>query len=273
MSALHDRFDEAVSGTADHRVRALLIGHRLNLRALDRVEPLAISPLTMEVGARGRAMLFRFGAVVFFNVSALDEAAFLQGLEPFVVDRLELPETESLDVRVEPRAREGFDRDILVLPEASLERWMIIADVLAKSVLLADYEQNLALTFDRVEPLADSLQRRGHARQPARELLKHIGGTLQIQHRMVGRAAVGEKPEILWEHPELERLFHRLETEYEIKERQLALERKLDLIGTTAHTLLDLLQNKRSLRVEWYIVLLIVAEIVLTLYELFIHGA
>ena len=37
-------------------------------------------------------------------------------------------------------------------------------------------------------------------------------------------------------------------------------------------TLLDLLQNRRSLRVEWYIVILIVVEIVLTLYELFVRA-
>ena len=31
------------------------------------------------------------------------------------------------------------------------------------------------------------------------------------------------------------------------------------------------LQTQRSLRVEWYIVILIVVEILLTLYELFLH--
>lgn len=80
---------------------------------------------------------------------------------------------------------------------------------------------------------------------------------------------MGEKPDVLWDHPELERLWHRLENEYEIAERQLALERKLDLIGGTAETLLGLIQDRRTLRVEWYIVILIVVEIVLTLYELF----
>jgi len=48
----------------------------------------------------------------------------------------------------------------------------------------------------------------------------------------------------------------------------LALERKLDLISRTAETLLGLLQDKRTLRVEWYIVILIVVEIVLYVYEL-----
>ena len=61
----------------------------------------------------------------------------------------------------------------------------------------------------------------------------------------------------------------RLEDEYELRERHVALERKLDLISRTAETLLDLMQHKRSLRVEWYIVILIVIEILLTLYEIY----
>ena len=66
-------------------------------------------------------------------------------------------------------------------------------------------------------------------------------------------------------------VLERLAQEYEIHDRQLALERKLRLISDTAQTLLDMLQTQRTLRVEWYIVILIVVEIVLTLYELFLH--
>ena len=89
---------------------------------------------------------------------------------------------------------------------------------------------------------------------------------------MVGRVEVGEKPDVLWERPGLNRLFTRLEDEYELQERRTALERKLDLIARTVETLVDLLQNKRALRVEWYIVALIVFEIILTLYQLLFIG-
>ncbi len=67
-------------------------------------------------------------------------------------------------------------------------------------------------------------------------------------------------------------MFARLEDEYELQERRLALERKLDLISHTVETLVDLLQNKRALRVEWYIVALILFEILLTLYQLLFLG-
>jgi hypothetical protein len=89
-----------------------------------------------------------------------------------------------------------------------------------------------------------------------------------MQHKTVGRVETGEKPELLWEHPELERLYMRLADEYELRDRDRALDRKLDIVARTVETLLGLVQTRSSLRVEWYIVLLIVAELLLTTYPL-----
>ncbi len=103
-------------------------------------------------------------------------------------------------------------------------------------------------------------------------MLRHIGEVLTNQHNMVGRVEVSEKPDLLWYSPELERLYAYLEDEFEIRERHRALERKLDLIARTAQTMLNLVQTKRSLRVEWYIVILIVVEILLSVYQLFLKN-
>ena len=77
---------------------------------------------------------------------------------------------------------------------------------------------------------------------------------------------------MLWEHPELERLYARLEDEYELAERGLALERKLALINDTVGAVLDLIQDQRSLRLEWYIIGLIGLELLLSLYGLVFGG-
>jgi len=84
---------------------------------------------------------------------------------------------------------------------------------------------------------------------------------------MMGWVEVSEKPELLWDHPEHERLYLRLEDEYELSERHAALDRKLSLLSRTAQTVLSILQDKRTLRVEWYITILIVIEIFITLGE------
>ena len=86
---------------------------------------------------------------------------------------------------------------------------------------------------------------------------------------MVARVEVSDRPELLWEHPELEQLYLRLEDEFEIEERAASLDRKLELISRTVETILDLVQKERSVRVEWYIVGLIVFEVVISLYDLF----
>jgi uncharacterized Rmd1/YagE family protein len=252
------------------QARALLVGERLDLRAFEKTQRLATSPLTIRAGESGYAVLFRYGAVVLYGLSPLEEIGFMEQLAPLVQNPFEEPETEQVAIVITP-GEEGISDEAVVLAELSVERLQAVADILAKSVVLAHSEQDVDRVFERIEPLASGLRSRGKGHRQSRELLNYIGGALLTQHRTVGRAAIVEKPELLWEHPELDRLYHRLSHEYELHERQRALEGKLELIANTAQTLLDLLQNRRSLRVEWYIVILIVVEILLTLYEMFLR--
>jgi uncharacterized Rmd1/YagE family protein len=85
---------------------------------------------------------------------------------------------------------------------------------------------------------------------------------------MVGRVQPSEKPDVLWERADLEVLNVRVADELEIRDRNVVLERKLDLIARSTQILLDLLQDRRTLRVEWYVVALILFEIVLSLFQM-----
>lgn len=251
------------------RVRALFVGQRIELRAFEQTQRLAVSPLMVTAGATGCAALFRYGVVVLFGLSSVEEVAFLSGLKPLISEAFEQTESEELDIVLNSEKNEGIDQSSIILHQFSIERLQLVAVVLAKSVVLAHYESTIASSFDRIEPLGVALQSGGGGGTQSKELLRHIGSTLSIHGKMVGRVEVVEKPELLWERPELERLYQRLENEYEVSERHRALERKLDLISRTAETLMGLLHNKRSLRVEWYIVILIAVDIALTLYKMF----
>jgi len=98
--------------------------------------------------------------------------------------------------------------------------------------------------------------------------LKHIGNALLVQQRVSGLVAVAEKPDVLWERPNLERFYGRLEDEYELKERADVLTRKLTVISDTAQALADIIDTERSLRLEMIIVLLIAVDIVISVYHL-----
>jgi uncharacterized Rmd1/YagE family protein len=256
------------------RVRAVFCGERLDLRAIPTTGSPPAAPIIVPVGQLGVAVLFRYGAVVTFNLDPLEEAATLRRLKDVIIGPHESPETEEADLRIDPQASEQVTgAGVIVLRKATTERILVVADVFAKSVVLAHYERKVSEVFDRIEPVAESLMRPQLDRGVSmRQILAQIGEVLLTQHRMVGRVEVTEKPDLLWDHPELERLHLRLQDEYELPDRDRALERKLELIALTANTSLGLLQERRSLRVEWYIVILIVIEIAIYLYDLFLRG-
>lgn len=248
------------------KCRAMYLGQRIELKQFRYTQYIAINPLAINYGHEGIVVLFRYGVAVMYGLSALEENRLQEELAPYIRDPLIEIEDESLDIRVKEDA-EGFVEGFLVLNDLSIQRLQLVAGVLAKSVVLAYYEKTVGATFDQVEPLADQLKSKGRGGTGNKVLLQRIGEILSIQSKMVGRVEVSDKPELLWEYPALERLYQRMEDEYEIKERHIALERKLQLISRATETILDLLQHNRSLRVEWYIVILIVIEILITLLE------
>lgn len=252
--------------------RALFLGESLDLSNLEKANCLAKLPLVVATGESGCVVLFRYGAIVHFGLQPVEEASFLSYLKPLVEEPFVSPESEEIELHLDSQAAGRVDNGTIWIPEFSIEYLQIVADVLAKSAVLAHYESSTAGVFDQIEPFAEGLQRTTKNERWGKELLRQLGTTLSIQHKIVGRVEIIDKPELLWDAPELERLYLRLENEYEIRERHTALERKLDLISGTAETVLGLLQHNSGLRVEWYVVVLIVVEILLSLYNTFLKA-
>ncbi|WP_242138877.1 MULTISPECIES: RMD1 family protein [unclassified Sphingomonas] len=249
-------------------VRALLLGTRVDTRHLrDFVEP-----ETLHLSGVGAAFVFRYGVLVLIGASAEVERRFIAQLSDHVIEPLATPETETAWIEIHPDREETVSADGHIrLKEASRERLLLTATVVARSVVLARDEGRIAEAFDRVEPLIHELRVHGRAVMPIRRVMRSIGDVLAAQHRVVGRAQIVEKPDLLWDHPELDRLYGRLEAEFELGDRARAMERKLEVIGDAAEWLLDLVQDKRSLRLELAVIGLIAFEVVLNIYELWRH--
>lgn len=249
-------------------VRALLLGQSLDLKPLEQTDFLAKDPLMVTAGESGCAALFRYGAVVLFGISPLEEVTFITNLKDIISVPFAFPEVENVEIHRDANNTGIMKGDTILVPEFELKSLQIVANILAKSVILAYYEIKIASAFESIEPFANRLQEARWSKQQVRELLKQLGNALAVEHKMVGRVQVIDKPELLWEYSALDHFYLRLEKEFEIQERQLVLERKLTLVYRTIETSLGLLQHNTNLRVEWYIVILIVVEIFLSLYEM-----
>jgi len=254
-------------------VRALLLGDRIDTQGLERDDVLAAMPLTFRVGGEGIVSLFRFGVAVLFGMSPLEEDEVLRKLDDRIRGTFAAREEESAQLEIGSAEDEQITPSgAITLKKLTTEHALLIADALATNVILGHDERSVSAVFDSIEPLARELALHGRTPGGRRAILKHIGNALLVQQRMSGLVAVDEKPDVLWERPDLERFFAKLEDWYELKERADVLTRKLRVISETANALADIINTKRSLRLEQVIVALIAVEIAITVFQIFWHG-
>jgi uncharacterized Rmd1/YagE family protein len=260
------------TGSRRLTARAVLLGERIDTAGLERSDVISTTPLAFRAGS-GQVVLFRYGAAVLIGLSPVEEDDVLRGLRPRIVGRFEQLEDEAATIEI---AMEGEEQiapgGLITVRDLSPPRLLIIADALAKNVALARDEREVRKVFDIVEPLAARLAESGRSPTGRRQMLRTIGQALLVQQRMSGRVEVEEKPDILWDYPQLERLYARLADEYELKERAAALARKLRIISETTSALIGLIDTQRSIRLEVTIVALIIVEVLITLYDLFIRA-
>lgn len=245
--------------------RAVLLGDRIDTSGLEPREPLSATPLAFRMDDRGFVAVFRYGVVVLAGLDPIKEDEALRGLHARVSGPIQPREEETARIEPAPGQEDRVDPDGVVrVGELTPDRLLVIADALAKSVGLAHAERQVDDVFDAIEPLARQLAAQGRVAAGRRAMLRMIGSALLVQHRVSRRVAAGERLDILWDRPDLDRFYSRLEDEYELVERREALDRKLVLIGETAARFTDLIDTARSLRLELMVALLIVLEILIT---------
>jgi uncharacterized Rmd1/YagE family protein len=250
--------------------RALLLGERIDTAGLEGRDLISATPAAFKTSPDGYAVLFRYGVAVLVGLSPAEEDDLVKNLDGRIVGRYARTEIESAVIEI------AVDRDDQIMPGGTISlrnlspaRLLVTADALAKNVALSRDEREVSKVIEVVEPFAAKLARSGRPPSNRREMLRTIGQALLVHHRMSGRVEVQEKPDILWDHPEFERLHARLADEYELTERANGLGRKLAVIDETARALTDIMDTARSARLEATIVVLIIVEVLFALYNIF----
>ena len=249
-------------------VRALLLGEGLDLKGLERQDAFSVNPLAFTTSANGMAMLFKFGAVVFFNMTPIEEEGLVHGLEQRIQGPLAEREIETALIVASPDEEDLLSKSgAIQVKSTDQNRLLLVSEALAVSVALAYDERRIAAAFDKIEPLAATLIRRHLPPGPKSAMLEQIGEALLIQKRLASRVDLDEKPDVLWDHPELERLWAKLVDEYDLPARARAVERKLAVIRETADTVTDLIATRTGHRLEILVIGLIAIEIALALFD------
>lgn len=264
--------DEARAGGPPNEpvtARALQLSERIDIKGLERADSFSKTPLAFRTPGGGTVVLFRFGAAVFIGLNPIEEDDIIRGLGERLIEPIGEREIETTDLIAKGGDDTVLPNGTVCLRAADAPRLLLVAEVLASAVSLSYDERRVGRAFDRVSHVAESLKDGSLAAGNQRQTLSDIGEALSIQGRLAGRIGLDDKPDVLWENPELERLWMKLAEDYDLKSRANAIAQKLAVIRDSAETLGGLLATRTSHRLEWYIIALIMFEIGLGLYDRF----
>jgi hypothetical protein len=170
-------------GGARTTARAFFVADRLNTSGLERSDVLATTPLAFRVNENGVAILFRYGVAVLIGLNALEEDEFLRSLQSRMTGTPVRREEETATIELASEREDQIPPGgPIYLQSLSPERLILVGEALAKSVVLARHEREVAAVFD----IAD-WRRAGANKAPCRRAI-HSANALSVRLGCRGRS-------------------------------------------------------------------------------------
>lgn len=217
-----------------------------------------------EVGSDGWIVLYSFGVLVFVNTSKKYEVNVLGKVQDLAYDKFLI--NDSYEIEVKPEETQKVEHSKVTIRELNLDYLRVISLILAESVAMEAYEEATEKILAKSLEYSNKLSLGKYPTKDS-ELLKFIGFSLTTRQEILSNLYISSLPDEAWDKPELEHLFLQLKDMFDIEPRYRTLNMSLNAIQESIEIIVDLLQNKKSLNLELWIVLLIVFEVLLSIVE------
>lgn len=227
-------------------------------------------PIVLKVAIDQYIVLTKFGIVTFWNIPKKLREKFILEISPFIENfSVNYPFSDTLKVFI-GKEIEDVKFGKVYLTKLDREKIQIISFVLSQSVALEKYENEIEKRTLEMEKIINFLKTGIWKRLKKKDLLSEIGEILAVKQKTISHLSLFDKPEIVWERVELERLYHKLYYEFELADRFDILNEKIKFLSDHHKILLDFLSTQRSYSLELIVVILIFIEILIFLFEVFL---
>lgn len=212
--------------------------------------------------------LTKFGVIVSWNVGQEKMKEILTDLSPYIRNRqTSYPYEEQAEATISESKEDEVDGNEIKLTDLKLPRIKLVSYVMAQSVALNRYEDDVEQTLVELEKSIQNLKERGRILNRSKNILKQIGRILSIKQVAVAHLSLFDKPEETWESAKLEKLFVKLQQNFELRERFNILNEKLNFLSENTRMLSDFIGERRMYLLELIIIIFFAIELVLFCIE------
>lgn len=223
-----------------------------------------------EPGQDEKILVFSFGSIVFIN-SAQEHIdllmRYLKAIKPDIDSgRYERFQEDYVLHPVEGEEMEFTDRYVQI-PNMELFYPDLISIVIAKSVALERIEEQLSKILDDLESKIDNLEK-GKLNIGNKELAKTTSRIVRHEYNTIAYIMILDKPDITWINSDAATFYEMMSEFFELNDRYEVIKSKTEILKSIIDGFSTISHSIRGLFVEWVIVLLIVIEVVLMVFDL-----
>jgi uncharacterized Rmd1/YagE family protein len=206
-------------------------------------------------------LVFKYGVVCFLNFDEIKTAEFLTFIKPMCRNPLRERLSEELLIETDaPEFSFGYNKiDIL---EGNVAVFRIVMLNVSQSVALDYYSQQTTALLEETNHHTQILEKKGSLDISGRNLTRFIGRTLNLKNRISENLYIFDSPDITWEDERLNRVDMGLKKTFDLQIRFRNIRDELEIVKENLELFKDIMQHRKSLMLEWVIILLILVEVI-----------
>lgn len=223
--------------------------------------------VVIKMEHNAEAHIFDYGVTVFWNADYDRQRFISDEIEVFRVGKNVNAVTEDFNFIIDEETQTfKVAKDKIALADDNNMDKLAVSHAVAQSTKLASFEDSISDVIKRNEHIPEELALTGKINLSRNKIYKETGKIFQERSKIYLNYGLLDIPEFFWEYPELENIYNAMANYLEIKPRIDVLNKKLEALQDIVTMLRDEQNHKHSSFLEWVIIILIAAEILLTIF-------
>ncbi|KAI3721329.1 hypothetical protein L2E82_32338 [Cichorium intybus] len=215
-------------------------------------------------------VVFQYGSIVLFNVRDHETDGYLKIVERYASGLLPETRKDEYEVKEKPTLETWMQGglDYIMLQYLNIDGIRTIGSVLGQSIALDYYIRQVDGMVGEFTDINRGMEKTGTFTMKRKKLFQLVGKANSNLADVILKLGLFERSDIAWKDAKYAQIWEYLRDEFELTQRFATLDFKLKFVEHNIRFLQEILQNRKSDFLEWVIILLIVAEIVISVYDI-----
>ncbi|GAB4854901.1 hypothetical protein Ancab_023488 [Ancistrocladus abbreviatus] len=215
-------------------------------------------------------VVFQYGSIVLFNVRDHEVDGYLKIVEKHASGLLPEMRKDEYEVREKPTLSTWMQAglDHIMLQYLNIDGIRTIGSVLGQSIALDYYVRQVDGMVAEFTDINRAMEKTGTFTMERKKLFQLVGKANSNLADVILKLGLFERSDIAWKDAKYAQIWEYLRDEFELTQRFASLDFKLKFVEHNIRFLQEILQNRKSDFLEWLIIILIGAEILISVYDI-----